>query len=160
MSNLKLEQLYVKFKVRFPQLELGVFYNPNKYRHYIQSFWGDKCSESLLRILAFPSSWFLNHAEAKSNVVQVGEACHTRENSCMSFFFFFETENSFNELNDILVVTFKLSHSNFRPNFLSFFVLFCFFFFRNSFFCFLQNTLNKFYWPFHLQQTIIVVRMH
>ena len=138
MSNLKLEQLYVKFKVRFPQLELGVFYNPNKYQHYIQSFWGDKCSESLLRILAFPSSWFLNHAKAKSNVVQVGEARHTRENSYMSFFFFlFETKNSFNELNYILVVTLKLSHSNFRPNFLSFFVLFCFFFFFQELLLFL-----------------------
>ena len=42
-------------------------------------------------------------------------------NIYMSFLFLLETE-SFNELNDILVVMLKLSHSNFRPNLLSSFV--------------------------------------
>ena len=39
------------------------------------------------------------------------------------FFFFFEIENSFNKLNEILVVTLKLSYSNFRSNFLLFLLL-------------------------------------
>ena len=43
--------------------ESRVIYNPNKYWHCTQSFWCDKYSKSLLRFIAFSSSWFLNHTE-------------------------------------------------------------------------------------------------
>ena len=129
MSNLKLDFHSLSLELFTILINIGITYN----------LFGVTSTQNLyFAFLPFPLLGFSTTQKPNQMLFRwVKPVTLVRIVTWVFFFFLFEIENSFNELNDILVVTLKLSHSNFRPNFLSFFVLFCFFFFRNSFFCFL-----------------------